>query len=151
VWRFDRGGHRLAVIHRPEHDDWSLPKGKLRDRESFPAAALREVVEETGCRPRLGEFAGYVLYERRGRSKLVMFWHMAARRVDPFVPNDEVDRVEWLTVEEALACLDHAPERQLLRSAVLALDALAQGPGAPAVGPSGGGGGGSRAAASPAT
>jgi len=26
---------RVAVVHRPKYDDWSLPKGKLEDDESF--------------------------------------------------------------------------------------------------------------------
>ena len=39
---------RIAVIHRPRYDDWSLPKGKLERRESFEEAAVREVLEETG-------------------------------------------------------------------------------------------------------
>ena len=40
---------RVAVIHRPRQDDWSLPKGRVDAGESWDAAALREVEEETGC------------------------------------------------------------------------------------------------------
>ena len=47
------GEGRVAVVHRPRHDDWSLPKGKLDPGESFEDAALREVEEETGVRGRL--------------------------------------------------------------------------------------------------
>lgn len=57
---------------------WSLPKGKLEPGETFPDAALREVAEETGCRARLGEFAGYTPYRVRRGPKLVLFWHMVA-------------------------------------------------------------------------
>ena len=41
---------KIAVVHRPKYDDWSLPKGKLDPGEGFEAAALREVEEETGLR-----------------------------------------------------------------------------------------------------
>ena len=36
LWRPDpdSGQPRVAVIHRPRYDDWSLPKGKLEDRKS---------------------------------------------------------------------------------------------------------------------
>ena len=34
---------RVALVHRPRYDDWSLPKGKLDPGESFEEAALREV------------------------------------------------------------------------------------------------------------
>ena len=39
---------RIAVIHRPKYEDWTLPKGKLDPGEGFEQAALREVEEETG-------------------------------------------------------------------------------------------------------
>jgi 8-oxo-dGTP pyrophosphatase MutT (NUDIX family) len=120
VWQGEGAAARLAVIHRPRHADWALPKGKLQDGESFPTAAIREVAEETACRVRLGEFAGYALYRTKRGTKLALFWHMAARRVEPLEPNDEVDRVEWLTPDEALARLAHPEERRLVRTAVAA-------------------------------
>ena len=39
---------RVAVVHRPQYDDWTLPKGKLDPGEDEPEAAVREVEEETG-------------------------------------------------------------------------------------------------------
>jgi 8-oxo-dGTP diphosphatase len=113
VWR----SGRLAVIHRLKRGDWSLPKGKLEPGETFPDAALREVAEETGCRARLGEFAGYTLYSVKRGPKLVLFWHMFASGSYRFEPNDEVDRIEWLRPSEALSRLDHAAERRLVRDA----------------------------------
>jgi 8-oxo-dGTP pyrophosphatase MutT (NUDIX family) len=117
VWRFGPGGPRLAVIHRPRRGDWSLPKGKLKPEESFTGAARREVAEETGCRPRLGRFAGFTLYFVKRRLKLVLFWHMSVRHAGRFRPNEEVDRLEWLTPEKALKRLDHPAERRLVRGA----------------------------------
>ena len=43
---------RVALVHRPRYDDWTLPKGKLDPAESFEQAAVREVEEETGLRGR---------------------------------------------------------------------------------------------------
>ncbi|MFQ5349690.1 MAG: NUDIX domain-containing protein, partial [Thermoanaerobaculia bacterium] len=47
LWRRSAGFAELAVIHRPRHRDWSLPKGKRDRGESWQQTALREVVEET--------------------------------------------------------------------------------------------------------
>jgi len=38
----------VLVVHRVAHDDWSLPKGHLDPGEDAAAAAVREVLEETG-------------------------------------------------------------------------------------------------------
>lgn len=127
LWSASRGNIRLAVIHRPKHGDWSLPKGKLEPGESFPGAALREVAEETGCPPRLADFAGYALYPAKHGLKLVLFWHMLADHAPRFEPNDEVDRLAWLAPEDAVRRLDYPAERRLVRSARLAPAARSRG------------------------
>jgi 8-oxo-dGTP diphosphatase len=116
VWRGGRRGPKLAVVHRPRQGDWRLPKGKLKPGEGFSEAAAREVAEETGCRPRLVEFAGYALYARNRRPKVALFWHMTADGESCFEPNDEIDRVKWLTHKDALDRIKHPAERRLLRS-----------------------------------
>ena len=118
LWREASDGPRLAIIHRSKRGDWRLPKGKLEEGESFPVAALREVAEETGCRARLGGFAGYALYQAKGRPKLALFWHMVVDGAASFRPNREADRLEWLSPREALERLDDAAERQLLRDVI---------------------------------
>src|ERR1035438_7960064 len=68
----DSGGWEVAVVHRPEHLDWTLPKGKLEIDETPIECALREVREETGYSCHLGRFVGQVEYtDRRGRVKVV--------------------------------------------------------------------------------
>jgi 8-oxo-dGTP diphosphatase len=114
LWRPRPGGPRLAVIHRPRYGDWSLPKGKLEPGESFPGAALREVREETGCEGRLGALVGAAWYRVGPRFKFVLYWEMALAREEPFEPNREVDALEWVSLDEAAARLDHDAERRLV-------------------------------------
>ena len=115
VWRRSREVAELAVIHRPRHQDWSLPKGKRDPGESWQETALREVFEETGCRAEIERFANGTIYTVKGRPKVVLFWHMAVVEEGPFTPNEEVDRLEWLTPEAAMDRLDYESERRLLR------------------------------------
>ncbi len=114
VWRRDSASPRLLLVHRPKYDDWSLPKGKLEDGESWKDAAIREVFEETGCRVKVGEFAGMICYLVKGRPKVVLFWHMEHVGDCLFEPCKEVDRVEWLTLPEAAARLGYGEEKVLL-------------------------------------
>jgi len=135
VWRSGPDGPRVAVVHRPHREDWSLPKGKLEEGESWAAAAVREVREETGCIVRLGAWAGSTWYLPRKTPKVVLFWHMELVRQGPLEAVDEVDEVAWLSPREALARLDHGNERAVLRHAAdPALRAAPQSPARAALG-----------------
>jgi 8-oxo-dGTP diphosphatase len=102
----------VAIVHRPKYDDWSLPKGKLDDGESFEDAALREVEEETGLRCGLVRELPSIEYQVRGRRKLVRYWEMEVVDETPFVPNDEVDQIRWVKPREALALLTYDRDRE---------------------------------------
>ncbi|HEX2415490.1 MAG TPA: NUDIX hydrolase [Thermoleophilaceae bacterium] len=106
---------RVALVHRPRYDDWSLPKGKLDPGESFEEAALREVEEETGVRARLVRELPSVKYnDNKGRPKLVRYWLMEVAEEPGFVANDEVDELRWVEPEEALGLLTYSRDRSLV-------------------------------------
>ena len=109
---------RVALVHRPRYDDWTLPKGKLDRGESFEDAALREVEEETGLRCRLvRELPSSEYLDPKGRSKLVRYWLMEVEHDPGFVPNDEVDELRWVPLEEAPALLTYPRDAEILGSA----------------------------------
>src|SRR3954463_6244214 len=94
-----RDDGRIAVIHRPKYDDWSLPKGKLDAGESFEDAALREVEEETGLECTLGRALGETRYrDNKDRPKVVRYWAMEPSTGGEFEPNDEVDELRWVSM-----------------------------------------------------
>ena len=102
VWRRTSSGTvKVLLVHRPRYDDWSLPKGKLDPGERHLAAALREVEEETGLRGKPGAELCEVHYlDRKDRPKHVRYWAMEVRG-GTFEPNDEVDEIRWVAVDDA--------------------------------------------------
>jgi 8-oxo-dGTP diphosphatase len=124
IIRRDAGQLQVVLVHRPVHQDWSYPKGKLEEGETFEVAAQREVLEETGLVCRLLRFLGYTEYtDRKGRPKVVAYWVMAAE-AGTFVANDEVDELEWLDVPLAALRLSYERDRELL-AMMAAADQLA--------------------------
>ena len=115
VTRPGADGPEVLVVHRPAYDDWSLPKGKLEPGEDDETAARREVLEETGVDAVVIDRATSVRYvDRRGRSKQVDYFTMAARSVAPRPPDDEVDVVAWWPVATAAAELTYPHDRELV-------------------------------------
>ena len=105
---------RIALVHRPKYDDWTLPKGKLDPGEDFEQAALREVEEETGLRCRLGrELPSSQYADGKGRPKLVRYWLMEPLSGE-FTPNDEVDELRWAELDDARRLLSYERDREVL-------------------------------------
>ena len=110
------GAAEVLVVHRPKYDDWAFPKGKLEPGETWEAAALREVEEETGLRCELAGYAGSTRYPVRAGTKEVRFFRMTA--AGEAEPRNEVDAVRWLGLEEAQALLTYDHDRELLLSSL---------------------------------
>jgi 8-oxo-dGTP pyrophosphatase MutT (NUDIX family) len=110
------GAVEVLLVHRPRYRDWTFPKGKVKDGEREEDAALRELHEETGLVCELGRELPSTHYtDLKLRAKTVRYWLME-NCSGRFEPNDEVDRVEWLTVNDAAARLSHRRDLDVLRS-----------------------------------
>jgi 8-oxo-dGTP diphosphatase len=116
VWRVpETGGVEVLLVHRPSYDDWTFPKGKV-DPEDVDEehTALREVTEESGLRCTLGrELPGTDYVDRRGRAKHVRYWEMRPL-AGSFVPNAEIDAVQWLPLAAARRQLTYDHDQLVL-------------------------------------
>jgi 8-oxo-dGTP pyrophosphatase MutT (NUDIX family) len=110
------GRQEILLVHRPQYGDWTLPKGKARDRETDEDCALREVEEETGLRCTLvRELASSQYIDRKKRPKVVRYWEMV-RRGGVAAGHNEVDQVAWLPLQEAIAALTYPRDVEVVSS-----------------------------------
>ena len=124
------GGHEVCLILRHRHGEavWGLPKGHVELSEDPLDTARREVAEETGwvgdVVQRLREIRYQFTAPATGRrvEKAVTFYLMrgvapTGREPDP----REVDAVQWLPFDQAIATVAYQNERDILRAAERAL------------------------------
>lgn len=116
LWRPEAEGTKVALIHRPKYDDWTIPKGKVKKREHLLRTARREVFEETGIRPILGRRLSPSFYDKDGRPKRVDYWAAtpAPNRQTATPAEGEVDQLEWLSVDEAAERLSYDRDLRVL-------------------------------------
>ena len=111
-------GFQVLVVHRPQYDDWSFPKGKCEPGESDEACAVREVAEETGLRCALeAELPSTKYHDSRARPKRVRYWRL--RVVDGSLDYaNEVDEARWVSAAEAESLLTYERDLGVLHAIV---------------------------------
>lgn len=126
LWRESSGRLEVALVHRPRYRDWSWPKGKLDPGESTPAAAAREVAEETGTPVVLGVPLPTLHYRTSdGSPKHVRYWaarvatHRDGAALSVRAPVrraslDEIDDVVWVAATTAADLLTRSSDRKPL-------------------------------------
>jgi 8-oxo-dGTP pyrophosphatase MutT (NUDIX family) len=121
-----RDGSCIVIVPTRRAADGSkvlaLPKGHPDGRESAADAAVREVREETGVEATVAEKLGDIRYwyMRGGRriSKIVSFFLLDYVSGELDDHDHEVERAEWMALDEAARALTYKGERGMAAAAL---------------------------------
>ena len=127
VFRHAAGGPLFLLI-RDSYDNWGFPKGHLEAGEIAEAAALREVVEETGLahvesRGELRTIDWYFRFRGRLIHKVCHFFLMETAH-DATSPQrtEGITACRWAPFPEAMRLVSYANAREVLEHAHARLD-----------------------------
>jgi len=124
VVREGESGHEVALIrvrNLKGKDVWALPKGGAETGESGEAAALREVLEETGLTAEIVEPLESVTYwflwppEQVRYKKTVHLYLMRALAGDISAHDDEVEEVRFVSLNDAARRATYRTDKQVLK------------------------------------
>lgn len=108
----------VLIVHRPRYDDWSFPKGKVEGAELLALTAIRECEEETGFLAVLGPNLGIDRYATFEGEKEVHYWRAHVLEDLGFAPDEEVDKVAWIPLDQATQHLNYPRDLEFLERAV---------------------------------
>jgi phosphohistidine phosphatase SixA/8-oxo-dGTP pyrophosphatase MutT (NUDIX family) len=110
--------NEVLLVHRPRYDDWSFPKGKVDGAELLPLTAVRECDEETGFLAVLEPNIGLDRYDIPEVEKEVHYWRAHVREDLGFAPDEEVDKVAWVPVDQVATHLTYPQDLEFLQRAL---------------------------------
>ena len=118
------GGEICLAARRTRRGDlaWGLPKGNVEPDETPEAAAVREVLEETGLEAAiehdLGTIRYFYVWEGVRVRKQVRFFLMRATGGDVADHDEEMEDVRWFPARRAVKRAAYRGERDVLERAV---------------------------------
>ena len=132
VISFRDGTAYVAMIATRGRTRWGLPKGAMSEGETSEAAALREVLEETGLEAQIVKPLDTIEYFFRASDTLIhkrVDFYLMLHTGGELTPQlTEVDDVEWVELSEAIRRASFPSEKKLLEVAQQELDALTKQP-----------------------
>jgi ADP-ribose pyrophosphatase YjhB (NUDIX family) len=114
---------RVLLVRRlfePYRGWWTMPSGYVEQDESLDEAVMREVIEETGLSTEVIGVAGLRNRVSPGDNNVMVIFRLKPLSTEPHPDGVEVDRAEFVPVNQALAADDVIPIARMALRSILA-------------------------------
>ena len=114
----------IALIRHVHGRFYSFPKGHVEKGESEKMTAEREVLEETSLKINItSDFRTTVNYKPSYKvEKEVVYFLAETDQVDVIPRPGEIEKVKWVSVDEALDVLTHKNDKRVFREALAIIE-----------------------------
>ena len=99
---------RILLVKRkrdPERDHWSLPGGRVEDRETPEDAIIRELREELGINATITGYGGCFWYKHDGSQRLSLMYDVITNDKPQNIATSEHSAVEWVEIDNSRIAL----------------------------------------------
>lgn len=117
ISRTCNGELEVLLIQHTNGGHWAFPKGHVENGETEEETAAREILEETGLNAKLDlNFREMVTYSpKKGTLKDVVYFCATADDAAPVARPGEIDKVCWVSPEEAMSRINFENDRNILK------------------------------------
>lgn len=108
-----------VLMIKNDRAEWTLPKGKIYDKELQYDSAVLRVKEETGIDASVIDVAGDTMYEFFSRSRQqrvcnAIMWYIMETENTQYILKDELVDGGFFKVKDAIEMLTHSKEKSLV-------------------------------------
>jgi 8-oxo-dGTP pyrophosphatase MutT (NUDIX family) len=108
-----------VLMIKNDRAEWTLPKGKIYDKELQYDSAVLRVKEETGIDASVIDVAGDTMYEFFSRSRQqqvcnAIMWYIMETQNTQYILKDELVDGGFFKVKDAIEMLTHSKEKSLV-------------------------------------
>ncbi|MDD5639364.1 MAG: NUDIX domain-containing protein [Candidatus Pacebacteria bacterium] len=106
---------KIAIIYRANTNDWSFPKGHIKNNETPLDACIREVKEETGLDVKLLKELPELNYEDKKGDIVNLTIYLVQSKETDFNPENPKDILKWVDINEVEDVLSYKNLKEYYR------------------------------------
>lgn len=125
---------KFLLVYSKRNSEWGFPKGHIEKGETETETAIREIFEETGIKISEKDFCKDFrfadTYKIKGTlpatkgkiiNKTSVYYLCTVKEEsndEKIFTDEEIEKIKWMTLEEALSVLKYEKQKEMLKTAL---------------------------------